>query len=465
MSFPLDLEPETVDHLGRRAVEFVTNYLRALPTEPVSHFADADRLVGELLGPPPEKPGDLGDLLSTLGTAAGYGLNPAAGGYLAYFPAGGLPSAAIAEMVAQTLNRFTAFAALAPGLVAMEQGIIRWLCVELGLPAGSSGLVLSGGSMANLVAIVAARDDRLTGDPRRGVVYVTEHTHYSVSKAAHLAGLEDSQLRVVPTRDDMRMNPTATAEQIAIDRAAGLYPFLLVATAGATSTGLVDPLDELGRLARREDLWFHVDGAYGAPYQLTERGRALLAGIEDADSIVLDPHKSMFLPYGTGMLLVRDERTLRAAHAGDGDYLQDIGGVAELPDYAALGPELSREWRGLRLWLPLQLHGVAAFREALDEKLDLARSLYRALAAEPRLELPWEPDLTVVGFRLRDAGPDAAAIHRRLLDRINGTGRIFLSSTKIGGRYTVRLCPQGLRTSAAHVAEAIDLIRSAVHDV
>lgn len=465
MSYPLDLKPETVDHLGRRAVEFVTNYLRALPAERVSNFADSHRLVSQLLNPPRETSGDLSDLLSVIGEAAGYGLNPAAGGYLAYFPAGGLPSAAIAEMVSQILNRYTGFAALAPGLVAIEQSVIRWLCAEFGLPAGSSGLVLSGGSMANLVATVAARDDRLTDDPRRGVVYVSEHTHYSIAKAAHLAGLQDSQIRVVLTRNDMRMNPTAVAEQIASDRAAGLHPFLLVGTAGATSTGLVDPLDELGRIARRESLWFHVDGAYGATYQLTERGRALLTGIEQADSIAVDPHKSMFLPYGTGVLLVRDERTLRAAHAGAGDYLQDIGFVPGLPDYAALGPELSREWRGLRLWLPLHLHGAAAFRDALNEKLDLARWLHRELAAEARLELPWEPDLTVVGFRLRESGPDEAAVHRRLLERINGTGRILLSSTRVGGRHTIRLCPQGLRTSATHVAEAIDLIRSAVRDV
>lgn len=180
---------------------------------------------------------------------------------------------------------------------------------------------------------------------------------------------------------------------------------------------------------------------------------------------MLDPHKSMFLPYGTGVLLVREEQTLRTAHAAGGDYLQDIGGAEDLPDYAHLGPELTREWRGLRLWLPLHLHGVAAFRAALDEKLDLARWIHRELAAEPALELPWVPDLTVVGFRVRGTGAAGEAANRRLLERVNGSGRIFLSSTLLAGTYTLRLCLQSVRSHADTAAHAVSLIRSALREV
>lgn len=457
MSYPLELDGVDARAVGAQALEFVAGFLNRLPDEPAANFADAEALVTDLLRTPPEKPGELDELLARLGDAATYGLNPASGRFLAYFPAGGLPSAAVGEMVALILNRYTGYGALAPGLVAMEHSVIRWLCTEFGLPAGSGGLVMTGGSMATLPAVVAARDDRLAGATSQGVIYVGEHAHHCIAKAAHIAGLGAGRIRTVASTSDLRMDVAAAAGHIDADRAAGLRPFMLVATAGATSTGLVDPLDELGALARREGLWFHVDGAAGAAYQLTDRGRARLAGIERADSLVLDPHKSLFLPYGTGLLLVHDEQTLRVPHAADREYLKDVGRDARLPDYASLGPELSREWRGLRLWLPLHLHGVAAFRDALDEKIDLARWVHRELAGIPELELAWVPDLTVVGFRHRDGN----AASERLLERINGGGRIALSSTRIGGECVLRVCPQGLRTHAEQAAIAVDVIRSA----
>jgi aromatic-L-amino-acid decarboxylase len=459
INYPLELDGDGMRALGQVATEFAATYLDRLPGEPASHFVNADRMVAELLAAPPKQPQKLEELLAVLDQAAAVGLNPASGGYLAYFPAGGLPSAAVAEQLAMILNRYTGFAALAPGLVAMEQSVIRWLCDEFGLPREAGGLIMSGGSLATLPAVVAARETLPPSDRAGAVIYVGEHTHYCIAKAAHLAGFTRDQIRVVASTSDLRMDAGHAASLIAADRADGRTPLMLVATAGATSTGLIDPLDELGRLAQREALWLHVDGAYGAAFQLTERGATLLAGIERADSIVLDPHKTLFMPYGTGILLVRDEHRLRAAHAAGGDYLQDIGTAAELPDYAVLGPELTREWRGLRLWLPLHLHGVAAFRDALDEKLNLTQLAYRSLSAEPQIELPWAPDLTVIGFRLRD-GDDAA--NQRFLERINSTGRIFLSSTRIDGRFTLRLCPLSLRTHSDLVTEALQLIISSL---
>ncbi|MEV5749119.1 aminotransferase class V-fold PLP-dependent enzyme [Actinoallomurus sp. NPDC052308] len=310
-----------------------------------------------------------------------------------------------------------------------------------------------------LAGLVAARHDRLGEDIAGGTLYVTEHTHHCVAKAARIAGLPASSVRTVPTRG-LRMDPDAAARLIAADRANGLRPFLLVGTAGTTSTGTIDPLAELGELARRENIWFHVDAAYGGGFRLTARGRDRLRGIERADSVVFDPHKSLFLPYGTGVLLVRDTGPLRAAHSGRGDYLQDLTGVAGLPDYGHLGPELTREFRGLRLWLPLHLHGAAAFRDALDEKLDLAALAYRELTADPLLEVPWEPDLTVVVFRLR-ADDDA---NRRLLDRINRTGRFFLSSTRVDERFYLRLNATSHRTHESHLRDALDHIRRCAGD-
>ncbi|PZG13016.1 pyridoxal phosphate-dependent decarboxylase family protein [Nonomuraea aridisoli] len=454
---PLDLDRTAIEKLGREAVEFLAGWLAELGSAPASDYDRAAELSALVRRPPAGGPGDFGALLETFREAAGQGVNTAGPGYLAYFPAGGLVSAALAEMLAQAANRYTGVAQTAPALVAMEQGVLTWFCDLFGLPAGAGGLVTTGASPATLSAVLAARQHRLGEDIAGGTLYVTEHTHYCVAKAARVAGLPASRVRTVPATGHLRMDVAAAAEMIAADRAAGLRPFLLVGTAGTTDTGTIDPLPELAGLARREGLWFHVDAAYGGGFQLTRRGRAALAGVEEADSLALDPHKSLFLPYGTGLLLVRDPALLREAHAADGQYLQDIGRMDDLPDYGNLGIELTREFRGLRLWLPLHLHGVRAFERELDEKLDLAAHAYAELAGDPRFETPWAPDLTVIVFRLR--GGDEP--NRRLLAAVNDSRRVFLSSTTIGGRFFLRLCVLSFRTHADRVREALAVIREA----
>jgi aromatic-L-amino-acid decarboxylase len=259
------------------------------------------------------------------------------------------------------------------------------------------------------------------------------------------------------------MDVDALARMVAEDREAGLVPFAVVASAGTTNTGAVDPIDAIGEVARAEGLWLHVDAAYGGFFQLTERGRARFAGIERADSITLDPHKGLFLPYGTGALVVREGQKLREGHhVGTSAYLQDLAADAHIPNFTEYSAELSRDFRGLRVWFPLKLHWVAAFREALDEKLDLAQHLYEQLKAIPELELPWEPELSIVPFRLRD-GDDAA--NRRLLAAINDSRRVFLSSTVLEGRFTLRACILSHRTHGDRIDECVEIVRRAAADV
>jgi aromatic-L-amino-acid decarboxylase len=298
-----------------------------------------------------------------------------------------------------------------------------------------------------------------------GTMYLSDHTHASVSKAAVLAGFPHRNLRAVPTAPDLAMDVQALAEMVQKDRADGLRPFLVVASAGTTNTGVVDPIRAVVQVAREEGLWVHVDGAYGGFFQLTERGRRLFDGIEASDSITLDPHKGMFLPYGTGSLLVRDRRQLREAHRVGAEYLQDLAAEADIPNFADYSPELSRDFRGLRVWLPLQLHGVGAFREALDEKLDLTRFLEGELRATPGFELPWRADLTVVPFRYRPGSGDPEDFNRRLLERINASRRVFLSSTMIDGRFVLRACIVSFRTHRDRVEEAVQIIRTAAADL
>jgi len=474
--FPLEPDRAAMRTMAEVAAGLVADFVDGLPAAPaVNTDADgAEALVEALAAPPAEAPaaGGFDQLLDVFREAAAAAIETAGPSYMAYVGGGGLYTSALAEFVARGVNRFTGLAAFAPALVAMEESTIRWLAREFGLPPGSGGLLTTGGSMATLVALVAARTDRLDAPGHgldRGTVYVSAHTHQSMAKAARIAGVRPDQVRVVPTTGDLRMDAAAAEDLIAADRAAGRIPFLLVGTAGTTNTGTVDRLGPLADLARDQGLWFHVDGAYGGFFHLTPRGRARLAGIERADSLVLDPHKGLFLPHGTGVVLVRRAASLRRAFGSGGDYLQDVtdggangDGDDALPDYADLGPELTRDFRGLRLWLPLHLHGLGAFRATLDEKLDLAALAYDDLRSDPRLELPWPPDLSTVAFRL--AGGDDRQ-NQELLARINATRRVHLSSTRIDGRHVLRLCIISHRTHADRVHEALAIVHAAAKDV
>lgn len=361
----------------------------------------------------------------------------------------------IGAFLAQGLNPFTALAAEAPALVAMEQSVLLWLCREFGLPDTAGGVITTGGSLAGLTALVAARCERLGEQIASGTLYTTAHTHHSLFRAARIAGLPADAVRLVQTGPDLRMDLAAAEAMIRADRAAGWRPFLIIGNAGSTDTGTVDPLAGIADLAARQGMWYHVDAAYGGAFQLTDRGRETLAGIERADSIVVDPHKGFSVPFGIGVLLVARTAPLRAAYAMSAPYLRDAEPDPQLPDYSALGLELTREFRGLRLWLPLQVHGVDAFRASLNEKLDLARAAYDDLVADPYLDLPWTPDLTTVVFRLRTGDT------RRFLDRIHASSPVRLSATTIAGRDLIRLCVLSHRSHAEHVDQALDAVHIA----
>ncbi|MGH3354949.1 MAG: pyridoxal phosphate-dependent decarboxylase family protein, partial [Nocardioidaceae bacterium] len=310
-SYPLEPSRAEMVEMGRIAVDAVAEFVEDLPDAPsVTMDHDLDGLVRELLTPPGEGPGDFTSLLARLTKAARPGVETAGPSYLAFIPGGGLFTSALAEMVARAHNRYTGLSALAPGAVAVEHGVMRWLCEAFGLPTQAVGITTTGGSNATLSALVAARERLLGEEFSDGTIYVTAHTHLCVAKAAQVAGFPRARVRTVPTTPDLRMDPAEAARMIAQDRRAGLRPAVLVGTAGTTDTGTVDDLGALASLAETERMWLHVDGAYGGFFRLTERGRRRLDGIDRADSIVLDPHKGLFLPFGTGVLLVRDRTTL-----------------------------------------------------------------------------------------------------------------------------------------------------------
>jgi aromatic-L-amino-acid decarboxylase len=458
---PFDPSIDEMRSMGHDVVDLLSRFVDDRYAARTSDLTDLAPLLAMLSEAPRDEGTDLRTLMSTVEAAAGKGFDPANPGFVAYIPGGGLYASALADFMACVFNRYTGIAPPAPAFVQLEAGVLRWLCDLFGLPAASQGVLTPGGSMSTLSAVVAARADRLGEAFADGTLYVSEEVHHSVAKAAQIAGLPGAAVQVVPTDDALRMDVGALRRQVAADRARGRRPFLVVASAGTIVTGAVDPLDDLADIAAEEQLWLHVDAAYGGFFQLTERGRAALHGIERSDSITLDPHKGLFLPYGTGCLLARDGETLRRAHEVHADYLPLPSQDAGLPDFSAYTPELTRDFRGLRLWLPLHLHGVQAFVDALDEKLDLAREVYDGLAAIPSLEVPWQPDLSLVAFRPR-GGSDADA--QRLLDRINGSGRVWLSAAPASGHLYLRICILSHRSRPDRIRELLDLIRGACEE-
>jgi len=415
-----------------------------------------------------EEPLELGALLELLRSQVdGPGVNVASPGYLAFIPGSGLYASALADYLAAVVNKYVGIFFAAPGAVRVERTVLAWMAEFLGYPPSAAGDLTSGGSIANLVGLVTAREAHQlkARDFERVVVYLSEQTHHSVAKALRIAGLGECVKRYIPLDRRFRMNPAALEETILSDHRAGLHPWLIIASAGATDTGAVDPLPAIADLAEEHDLWLHVDGAYGAAFALCGEGKEILTGIERSDSLVLDPHKGLFLPFGSGAVLVRDGRHLQRAHHYSAGYLQDADTLApgEEISPAELSPELSRPFRGLRLWLPLKLAGVAPFRAALEEKLLLARYFYEKMKQVDGFVMGPYPDLSIVTFRYlprsEDGSGDADEFNRRLLQAVQLDGRIFLSSTTLNGRFTLRLAVLGFRTHLETIDEAVDILR------
>jgi len=444
------------------------SHVDSLPAQPAHDLEGAEALARALAEPAPERPAPPAEVLDLLfDRAVPTSFNTAGPGYLAYIPGGGLLHAAVADFIADVVNRYTGLWLPAPGLVQLETNVLRWLCEVVGYPTMALGILTSGGSLSNFSAIVTARANRLGEDFFDGTLYVSDQVHHSVMKAARLAGLPGSSVVVVPSDERFRMRVDALAAAVARDRAAGRRPFLVIGSGGTVNTGAVDDLTAIASLARREAMWFHVDAAYGGFFALTERGRRALAGMSQADSITLDPHKGMFLPYGTGALLVRDPAALHAAHSTEGAYLPTMQDEAERVDFCQLSPELSRPFRGLRLWLPLKLVGLGAFREALDEKLDLARRAADGLARIPGIEVVAPPELSLVAFRATRAGLDAEATNRwnrQLLEAVNRRGRVYLTGTTVNGRFLCRICVLSFRTHADRIDMALEDLRDALKE-
>jgi aromatic-L-amino-acid/L-tryptophan decarboxylase len=449
------------------AMDRIVRHIETLPAQPMHATRGGKKLARALREPMPERGVPFDRLLRLLfGRVIPTSLNTASPGYLAYIPGGGLFHAAVADLIADATNRYAGVWLAAPALVQLEANVIAWFCDMLGLPAGSGGVLTTGGSLANLIAVVTARRERLPPQFASGTIYTSDQAHHSVQKAALLAGFDPSNVREIGTDPGFRIDVEELGRRVRDDRSQGFSPFLVVASAGTTNTGAVDDLDAVAELAARERLWLHVDAAYGGFFALTERGRRALRGIERADSVTLDPHKTLFLPYGTGCLVVREREALRRAHAVPAAYLPPMQTEEGLVDFCELSPELSRDARGLRVWLPLKMHGAAAFRAALDEKLDLAARALEGLRGIQHVRIVAEPQLSLLAFQVCPPGvPEGAALdalNRRVLAAVNERQRVLLTGTIVRGAFALRVCVVSFRTHADRIEACIDDVRAAV---
>ena len=389
-------------------------------------------------------------------------------GYLAFIPGGGLYPAALADFIADTTNRYTGVWQAAPALVQLEANALDWLRDWMGFPPETRGLFTTGGSMATFNAIVCARERHLGAEIRRGVLYTSDQAHHSVLKSAKLAGVMPDRVRPIASDERFRLRVDLLEEAIAADRRAGLTPFAVVSSAGTTNTGAVDPLEAIADVCAREALWHHVDGAYGAFFYLDHSLRGTLRGLSRADSLTLDPHKGMFLPYGTGALLVRDGAALRAAHEATAAYLPAMPHPEDFYDPSQHGPELSRGFPGLRVWLSVKLFGAAAFREQIAEKRALTLDAWRRIAALPGIVIDAEPDLSLFAFHLTWPGAsrtDEDTATRALMTGTTARGRVMVTGCTAHGRALGRVCVLSFRTHQPQIDALLDDMTAAIKDI
>ncbi len=454
------LEPNAAqrEQLLEQVIAYSQDYLEGLDEEP-AHGKSDGRDIFE--SPIAEEGIGIAEALALLrDNVDTSGISTTSGRFLGYIPGGGLFPSALADYLAAITNRYAGHFFASPGAVRIENQLLRWMARSMGYPESTLGNLTSGGSVANLLAIVAARDayDISGSKLDRSVVYLTEHVHHSIDKALHVAGLDGCIKHQVPVDDHYRMDAQALEMAIVADQMAGLRPWLIVASAGTTNTGSVDPLPDIAQIAADHDLWFHADGAYGAFFKLCPEGRAVLKGMELSDSLALDPHKTLFLPYGTGAVLVKDGSKLYGSLNWRAAYMQDIPNGIEEVSPAELSFELTKHFRGLRLWLPLKLFGLAPFRAALSEKILLARYFHQEIQRVDGFEVGPPPDLSVVIYRYLPSRGDADEFNQRLVQRIQGEGRIFVSSTRVNGKFVLRLAISSFRTHLGDIEEARNVL-------
>jgi glutamate/tyrosine decarboxylase-like PLP-dependent enzyme len=471
-----DLDADAVLRLGHQAAELAAEHRRHLLDRPV--FGKVGEAAAGFDEPLPEA----GLPLDAVLAAVRERILPLAFGnshprFFAFINATADPLGTVADYLASTMNSNCWGGDHAA--IHVEAQVLRWLAAILGLPGESEGILTSGGSMANFTALATARRALAPGVREDGfagseplVVYASDEVHNCVDKAVDLLGIGWKQLRKIPTDDGYRIRVDLLREAIAADRRAGRRPGVVVGNAGTVNTGAIDPLDELADLCAREGLWFHADGAYGAMAAISPRLKPLFRGLERADSVAADPHKWLYVPYEAGATLVREPGRMAEAFARPAPYLvHDPESPVRGPvSFNERGPELSRGFKALKVWMGLKRHGASGYAAAVEHDLVMAQALADAVSAHGDFELLAPPVLSIVGFRYRPAGrglgEDALdRLNRRIVNRLVASGAFFLAPTRLKGRTAMRVAIVNFRTRHEDVRALVEEAARAGRDL
>jgi glutamate/tyrosine decarboxylase-like PLP-dependent enzyme len=436
--------------LAEKAVQLVSHFKADPERTPVLRQGKFDELYRELWREPPNVPCSMDALFEQLQVVlehAGQLTHPKC---FAFVPGVGNDVSAVADYIASSLNLATGSWLAASGPIVIEQLLLDWFCKLCNLGPQAGGILLSGGSMANLTALVVARNNKLGDDWHQGIIYFSDQTHFSIKRALRIAGFAKEQLRIIPSNEQHRIDLEVLAHKIEEDVVAGLRPFCIVGNAGTINTGSIDDLTGIGNLCRQFKLWFHVDAAYGLPAMLLDSHREQFEGIDLADSVTFDPHKWLFQNYACGALLVKDMKNLADAFIDDPEYTRDAQVAGREFNYWDYGPEMSRPFRSLKLWMSINYFGMDAIRAAIRQGISNAEYVERLLKADRNWEITSEAQNAVITFRYK---PVCAP--ERLLNDINdriGKGMLaqsefFVVSTKLKDMTVIRLCTINPRTT------------------
>ena len=455
----LEFSGEEMREIGYRVIDMLVEYHQDRADRPVVEALDHEALDAILDEPLPRTGTDWREALAQFERQVVDSSNrvdhPR---FFAYIPLANNFIGVMADALAAGYNIFNAVWLQGAGAAQIERLTVDWLRQIFGLPEGAGGTFVSGGSVANLTALAVAREIRLAGDTRGAVAYCSDQIHFAVSRGMRILGFAPEQLRKIPSDGNFRLPLERLRRAVAEDRAAGARPFCVIASAGTTNSGAVDPLDGLADFCQREDLWLHVDGAYGAPAILTAPGKRALKGLERVDSLALDAHKWLFQPIECGVVLLRDRRWLPRTFKETSEVLKDMQSEGEELNFMYQGIQLTRQFRALKLWLSFKVFGLDAISEAIGAGFENAELAERLLREAGVWEIVTPAQMAIVTFRYEPANGDeelADRVTQALVGRLLEDGFTFAAGTQLRGKPVMRMCCNNPRTTPADLERSI----------
>ncbi len=484
----LDISSESLSELSTAVTKLVTEYFENISAYPVFPATAAGKIFETLDQEFSSDAQPLDNLINDLRAVFEHSRHNGHPRFFGYVASPANPAGAFADLVASALNVNVTSWRSGPAATEIEHAVVRWLGSLVGFSSNASGLLTSGGSMANLIALFVAHRAKAAPEvARRGLwnaegpmtIYASEQIHLSIPKGADLLGLGRDQVRLVACDDRLRIDISKLRECIETDLRNGKKPFCIVASAGTVNTGAIDPLKEVAEVAKEFGLWFHVDGAYGVPGALDESKRALFTGIELADSLSLDPHKWLYVPLDSGCILFRNEGQHRAAFSGEeADYIKVHENAAESFAFWDYGPELSRRFRALKIWFTLRYYGVNRIAAAISEDNALAAYLAQLIEASDDFELLAPVELSICCFRYlplalrsgelpqadEERETELNELNARIMHAVQRGGDAYISNATIGSKFALRACVTNFRTTRADIERTLDIIREAARE-